>query len=109
MRTDFAVRGGSALERQALSQDLTLYQPFVRDCLACLQEQRTRQGQEGCVLRAGGKTGGMSGRTSGTKPCEPSARVALAPGTKRRVSMRLAQPTPRALHMRRLTFAAAAA
>ena len=44
VRTDFAVRGSSALECQALSQDLPLYQPFVRDCLACLQVRRTRQG-----------------------------------------------------------------
>ena len=44
VRTDFAVGGGSALERQALSQDLPFYQPFVRDCLACLQAQRTRKG-----------------------------------------------------------------
>ena len=44
VRTDFAVRGGSALERQAFSKNLTLYQPFMRDSLAGLQAQRLSQG-----------------------------------------------------------------
>ena len=65
MRTDFAVRGGSALERQAFSKNLTLYQPFMRDSLAGLQAQRLSQGPQ---TAAGGKAAGLSDRTSGTKP-----------------------------------------
>ena len=34
--TDFAVRGRGTLECQALSKDLSLYQPFARGCLARL-------------------------------------------------------------------------
>jgi len=56
VRTDFAVSGGSTLECQTLSKDLPLYQPFVRDGLACLWRNARIRGQQRCVLRTGGKT-----------------------------------------------------